>query len=116
MTLPTEITCASCNLRYDEPKDEFPWRERKHVLAAFFLSVRPDVLATQEGWQPQLYEFAELIQSDYVIADSHRDYRDKKMYPALFVRKRLEHTAQCRSLAFIDANHHELYQFWQSMA
>ena len=95
MTLPTEITCASCNLRYDELKIDFTWRERKHVLAAFLLERRPDVLATQEGWQPQLYRFAELIQSDYVIADSHRDYRDKKNVSRFIRRKdwNIQHSA-----------------------
>ena len=81
------FTCASCNIRYDEPKDAYAWSERKKILADFILKQKPDVLATQEGWQPQLYELAELIQDTYQIADQHRDYRDKKMYPALFVRK-----------------------------
>ena len=87
MTSSCLITCASCNLRYDEPKDKHPWQERKHIMAEFFLQQKPGVIATQEGRRPQLYELFELIQKEYNLADQHRDYRDGRMYPALFVHK-----------------------------
>ena len=80
------LTCASCNLRYDEPKDAFPWHQRKHILAQMLKVHQPDVLATQEGFKPQLYELYDLIKSDYHLADQHRNYRDQRMYPALFIR------------------------------
>ena len=88
------LTCASCNIRYDEPKDKYPWSERKHLLSQLILERRPDFLATQEGRKPQLDELHALIETDYRMADGHRDYRDKRMYPALFVRKdwQIEHS------------------------
>lgn len=86
MNTPLTLTCASCNLRYDEPKDAFPWHQRKHILAQLLKERQPDVLATQEGFKPQLYELYELIKSDYHLADQHRSYGDRRMYPALFVR------------------------------
>lgn len=87
MNTPLTLTCASCNLRYDEPKDAFPWQERKHSLAQLLQERQPDVLATQEGFKPQLYELYELIKNDYLLADAHRSYGDRRMYPALFIHK-----------------------------
>ena len=81
------FTCASCNLRYDEPKDPYPWKKRKLILAKLLKDKKPDVLGTQEGWKPQLHELYDLISDEYQIADAHRSYRDKRMYPALFIRK-----------------------------
>lgn len=80
------FTVISSNIRFDNPTDgAHSWQGRRHILADALNSYRPDVIGTQEGWEPQLRDFNELL-DDLEIVDSNRQWISDRMYPSIFYR------------------------------
>lgn len=79
------LRVTSSNIRFDNPKDgKHDWNGRRQILADAINKFSPDILGTQEGWEPQLKDFESLL-SNLKIVDSHREWITDRMYPSLFV-------------------------------
>lgn len=79
-----QLSVISSNIRYDEPNDkQHCWKNRRDYLADRFLDYRPDLLATQEGKQPQIQDVAERL-TGLCCADEHRQWQASLMYPCIF--------------------------------
>ena len=80
------LTILTVNLRFDTESDgEFRWANRRGSIRGLIERMRPDVIATQEGLRPQLEDLASLL-PEYELADAHRTWIDRRMYPCIFVR------------------------------
>jgi endonuclease/exonuclease/phosphatase family metal-dependent hydrolase len=78
------LNLITSNIRFDNPDDgEHTWARRKELLAQTLSEHEPDIIGTQEGREPQLREFFDLL-PEHSILDSHRDWLDNRMYPSIF--------------------------------
>lgn len=82
-----KIRFASCNILYDDAKSEPLWPQRLGLLKSAIMGWKPDILATQEGRKPQLFQLRDALAADYELLDAHRSWHESKMYPCLFVKK-----------------------------
>lgn len=74
----------TANIRFDSPKDgQMSWSHRRVVMAKNLLSYGPDLIATQEGWRPQLEDLKGLL-SGMQMAFSNRPWIKERMYPCIF--------------------------------
>jgi len=81
------IKIMSSNIRFNNPADkEHDWNGRRVLLSNVINSFSPDILGTQEGWEPQLKDLHSLLEN-YEISDKHRDWIEDRMYPTLFLKK-----------------------------
>ncbi len=79
------IRIISSNIRFDNPNDnEHKWCYRLPLLSDLINRSQPDILGTQEGWQPQLYELHSKL-NNLSIIDSHRNWIEDRMYPTIFL-------------------------------
>ncbi len=79
-----QLSVVSVNIRYDEPQDiQHCWNNRKDFLTRCVLDYHPDLLATQEGRQPQLRDFAARL-TGLRCVDAHRQWDASLMYPCIF--------------------------------
>ncbi len=80
------LSLVSSNIRFDSPNDgDHRWDCRKKLLSSILLKDNPDIIATQEGRQPQLRDLESLL-PDYKIADQHRDWIAERMYPSIYYK------------------------------
>ncbi|WP_412470395.1 endonuclease/exonuclease/phosphatase family protein [Oceanospirillum sp. RT-1-3] len=80
------FTVISSNIRFNNPADGVhSWDGRRVILANALNAYRPDVIGTQEGWEPQLRDFQELLDGLEII-DSNREWIEDRMYPSLYYR------------------------------
>jgi len=84
-----DLTVISSNILFDAENAEFPWKDRKDFLANTLLSHKPDLIATQEGWEWQIKELLELLPG-YKLICEHRSWIKDRMYPCLFIREDFE--------------------------
>lgn len=85
------LKIITSNIRFDNPKDiPHDWQGRREILSAFINSISPDLLGTQEGLRPQIYDLHSLI-SPLKMADQHREWIVDRMYPTIFHSERLEY-------------------------
>lgn len=74
----------SANIRFDSPKDgPMSWTHRREVMAQNLLSYHPDLIATQEGWRPQLDDLKSLL-IGMEMAFQDRPWIKERMYPCIF--------------------------------
>ena len=79
-----DFKIISSNIRFDDPSDnEYQWKYRKPVLVECFKEFVPDLVATQEGRHQQLMDLSDELHP-LVLADSHRSWIQKRMYPCFF--------------------------------
>ena len=82
------INVISSNIRFDNPNDgEHQWKFRLPHLADLLNKKSPDILGTQEGWEPQLRELHSKL-NDLEIIDSHRNWIADRMYPTIFLNSK----------------------------
>lgn len=77
----------TANIRFDNPADEQDaWPHRRKFLAETLLSHSPILISTQEGRQPQLEDFASLL-NGYELVSKNRQWIEQRMYPCLFLKR-----------------------------
>ncbi len=75
------------NIRYANPADgAHAWEHRRAVLSTILKGHGPQLIATQEGREPQLRDLEGLL-GDYRLLDRHRRWIPERMYPCLFLRQ-----------------------------
>lgn len=78
------LQLISSNIRFDNPTDkEHDWQGRRIILKERLLSYSPDVIATQEGREPQLRDLEQLL--NMRLIDDNRVWIPERMYPCLFI-------------------------------
>lgn len=81
-----KFTIITSNIRFDNPADgKHDWNCRKGLLCKILNSYLPDIIGTQEGWEPQLRELEGLL-NGLRIVDENRQWIDDRMYPSIFYR------------------------------
>ena len=74
----------SSNIRFDNPADgAHSWKARREILASTLNNFLPDVVGTQEGWEPQLRDLESRLKG-LAIIDENREWIDDRMYPTLY--------------------------------
>lgn len=83
-----ELKIITSNLRYENEHDgPNNWPHRKVFLSDLINKKNPDVLASQEGRNPQIQEFNILLENVELV-DSHRQWISERMYPCLYIRSK----------------------------
>ncbi|AYF43335.1 endonuclease/exonuclease/phosphatase family protein [Halobacteriovorax sp. BALOs_7] len=81
-----KFTVITSNIRFDNPADgEHDWHNRRKLLACAINGYHPDIIGTQEGWQPQLKDLEGLLQG-LKIVEENRQWIDDRMYPSIYYR------------------------------
>jgi len=77
------------NLRYDNLSDgPHQWCFRKNIVAQIIKEINPDIFGTQEGWEDQIKELANLTgYSYYVFAP---EWNRKRMFPCVWTKKEIK--------------------------
>ena len=84
------IKVITSNIRFDNPDDGLNcWDRRKDFLAQRLSTYGADVIATQEGREPQLKELESLLKK-HQLCDKHRQWLKPRMYPSLFLAESLD--------------------------
>jgi len=77
-----KVICS--NIRFDMEKDgAHRWVHRAPILSELINGYLPDLVATQEGLRPQLYDLRDRLQN-LTLVDGHRPWIADRMYPCLF--------------------------------
>ncbi len=80
------FTVISSNIRFNNPADGVhSWDGRRNILANALNHYQPDIIGTQEGWEPQLRDLEELLDGLNII-DNNREWIDDRMYPSIYYR------------------------------
>lgn len=80
-----KISITTSNIRFENERDQnHNWPHRRMALAKIISRLAPDILCTQEGRRPQLYDLSGLLPHHQII-DSHRQWLEERMYPCIFV-------------------------------
>lgn len=88
------LNIASCNIRFENPKDGVnDWPNRKPLLLEALRDFSPDILGTQEGREPQIRNLHEGI-AHLSLADDHRQWLESRMYPTIFFNPERLHCLQ----------------------
>ena len=77
------------NIRFDNPDDGVnTWIKRKDSLFDLLNSCKPQIIATQEGREPQLRELEDALDG-FSLSDENRDWIAQRMYPCLYTSSEL---------------------------
>ncbi len=83
-----QLKLISSNIRFDNINDGIhSWENRRPHLQKIICDFFPDILATQEGRQPQIQTLGANI--PLKLIDNHRNWIDERMYPCLFINDEL---------------------------
>ncbi|NRA63188.1 MAG: endonuclease/exonuclease/phosphatase family protein [Pseudobacteriovorax sp.] len=81
------VRMATCNILFDgeKPSRAGSWKERRPRLTELIGGIKPDILATQEGWQDQLQDLDHHLKQLDLVGE-HRVWT-QKMFPCLYINR-----------------------------
>lgn len=89
-----QLKLLSANIRFASSSDgDHHWDNRRPHLSKIINDFLPDILATQEGRQPQILSLHQEIA--LTLVDSHRSWIEDRMYPCLFINEELMQILGC---------------------